>query len=78
MKEAREKVDRIVQGYPIIGNVSSYQVIHQGPVERIGEAVKRCIRDGVSMVAPGCDFWLETPAEHVTAFVEACIKYGTL
>ena len=77
IKEAREKIDKIAQGYPIIGNVSPYQVIHQGPVERIGEAVKRCINDGVSIVAPGCDFWLETPTEHIRAFVEACLRYGT-
>jgi len=39
--------------------------------------VKRCIEDGVSVIAPGCDFWLETPTEHIKAFVKACIKYGT-
>ncbi len=77
IKEAREKVDRIKEGYPIIGNVPSYGVIHQGPVERITEAVKGCLEDGVSMVAPGCDFWIETPTEHIKAFVEACIKHGT-
>jgi len=77
IKEAREKVDRIKSGYPIIGNVSSYEVIHQGPVERISEAVKDCIEDGVSMIAPGCDFWLETSTEHIEAFVKACVKYGT-
>lgn len=77
IKDAREKVDRIRQGYPIIGNVPSYGVIHQGPVEKISEAVKSCIEDGVSVVAPGCDFWIETPTEHIKAFVEACIKHGT-
>ncbi len=77
IKEAREKVDRIRQDYPIIGNVPSYGVIHQGPVERISEAVKGCLEDGVSVVAPGCDFWIETPTEHIKTFVEACIKHGT-
>ena len=77
IKKAREEVDRIRPGYPIIGNVSSYGIVHQGPDERISEAVKRCIEDGVSMVAPGCDFWIETPTEHIKAFVDACIKYGT-
>jgi len=77
IKDAREKVDRIRQGYPIIGNVPSYGVIHQGPVEKISEAVRSCIEDGVSVVAPGCDFWIETPTEHIKAFVEACIKHGT-
>jgi [methyl-Co(III) methanol-specific corrinoid protein]:coenzyme M methyltransferase len=77
INKAREEVDRIRPGYPLIGNVPSYGILHQGPVERIGEYVKRSIEDGVSMVAPGCDFWLETPTEHIKVFVDACIKHGT-
>jgi len=77
IKEAKEKADRTQPGYPIIGNVPSYKVIHQGPIERINEAVKSCIEDGVDILAPGCDFWLETPTHHIKAFVEACIKYGS-
>jgi [methyl-Co(III) methanol-specific corrinoid protein]:coenzyme M methyltransferase len=77
IKKAREKIDRIKPGYPLIGNVPSYGILHQGPVERIREAVKSCIEDGVDIVAPGCDFWLETPTENIKAFVDACIKYGT-
>lgn len=78
VKKAREIVDKIKLGYPVIGNVPSYGVIHQGPIERIEMAVKKCIEDGINMVSPGCDFWLETPTEHIKAFVNACIKYGTL
>jgi [methyl-Co(III) methanol-specific corrinoid protein]:coenzyme M methyltransferase len=77
IKKAREEIDRIKPEYPLIGNVPSYGVLHQGPVERIGEAVKSCIEDGVDIVAPGCDFWLETPTDNIKAFVDACIKYGT-
>jgi [methyl-Co(III) methanol-specific corrinoid protein]:coenzyme M methyltransferase len=77
IKEAKEKVDRSRLGYPIIGNVPSYKVIHQGPLERINEAVKSCVEDGVDILAPGCDFWLETPTQHIKAFVKACIKYGS-
>jgi len=73
IKEVREKVEKIRPGYPIIGNVPSYDVIYQGPIEKIQAAVKRCIEDGVSMVAPGCDFWIETPTEHIKAFVRACM-----
>jgi MtaA/CmuA family methyltransferase len=73
IKEARETVEKIRPGYPIIGNVPSYDVIHQGPIEKIQAAVKRCMEDGVSMVASGCDFWIETPTEHIEAFVRACI-----
>jgi uroporphyrinogen-III decarboxylase len=51
-------------------------VIHLGPIERINEFVRNDIENGVDMVAPGCDFWLETPTEHVKAFVDAVINYG--
>ncbi len=77
IKKSREKIDVIKPGFPLIGNVPSYGVIHQGPAERISEAVKECIADGVSIVAPGCDFWIETPTEHIKAFVDACKKSGT-
>ena len=73
---ARRIVDGKKPGYPIIGNIPAYDVIHAGPVERIGEAVGSAIQDGVDMVAPGCDFWLETPTENIGAFVDAVVKHG--
>jgi [methyl-Co(III) methanol-specific corrinoid protein]:coenzyme M methyltransferase len=73
---ARRIVDGKKPGYPIIGNIPPYDVIHAGPVERIGEAVASAIQDGVDMVAPGCDFWLETPTENIGAFVDAVVKHG--
>lgn len=77
IKLAREIVDKKKPGYPIGGNIPSYGVIHQGPVERIREAVKKAIDEGVDMVAPGCDFWLETPTQNVKAFVDATKEFGT-
>ena len=76
MRAAREIADRVKPGYPIGGNVSAYDVIHNGPVERIKEHVKTSIEEGTDMVAPGCDFWLETPTGHVQAFVEAVEEHG--
>lgn len=77
MKLAREIADRVKPDYPIGGNINPYTVIHQGSVERIREAVKRAIDEGTDMVAPGCDFWLETPTEKVKAFVQAVAEFGT-
>jgi [methyl-Co(III) methanol-specific corrinoid protein]:coenzyme M methyltransferase len=71
---ARRLVDGKRPGYPIIGNIPAYDVIHAGPVERIGDAVDSVVRDGVDMVAPGCDFWLETPTDNIRAFVDAVAK----
>jgi [methyl-Co(III) methanol-specific corrinoid protein]:coenzyme M methyltransferase len=76
MRAARELADRVKPGYPIAGNISAYDVIHEGPVERIREHVKVAVQEGADMVAPGCDFWLETPTEHVKAFVEAVKEFG--
>jgi len=61
----------------VIGNIPAYAIIHKGPVEAIRDAVKKAIEEGTDMVAPGCDFWLETPTEHVKAFVDAVIEFGT-
>jgi len=76
MNEARALVNEVKPGFPIGGNISAI-MIHKGPVEAIRDAVKRAIEEGTDMVAPGCDFWLETPTEHVKAFVNATIEHGT-
>jgi len=75
--KAREIVDKIKQRYPIIGNVPAYNVIHLGPAEKINECVSEAIENGVDAVAPGCDFWLETPTEHLKIFVDAVAQFGT-
>ena len=76
INRARGLADSKEPGYPIIGNIPAYDVIHAGPVERIGEAVENAVRDGVDIVAPGCDFWLETQTDNISAFVNAIVKHG--
>ncbi len=78
MKIARQIVDQIKPGYPIGGNINPFSTIYQGPSEIIKDAVKKAINEGTYMVAPGCDFWLETPTEHIRAFVQATKEFGTL
>ena len=77
INEARKIVDMIKPGYPLIGNLSALGVIHLGPVGKIREFVKKDIENGVDMVAPGCDFWLETPTDHIRALVDATKEFGT-
>lgn len=77
MKTAKEIADRVKRGYPIGGNINAFTVIHEGPVDKIREFVRRAIENGTDMVAPGCDFFLETPTEHVKAFVDAVTEFGT-
>lgn len=73
---ARKIADQLRPGYPIGGNINPFSVIHAGPPERIRQAVQQVIEEGIDLVAPGCDFWLETPTEHVQTFVEAVAEYG--
>ncbi|MEM1512918.1 MAG: uroporphyrinogen decarboxylase family protein [Candidatus Jordarchaeales archaeon] len=68
---ARKILDYSKPGYPLIGNIDPVEVLYEGPEEKIRIAVKKAIEDGVSMVAPGSDFWIETPTRHVSAMVEA-------
>jgi uroporphyrinogen-III decarboxylase len=75
---ARKIADQIIPGYPIGGNINPFSVIHVGPPKRIWRIVQQVIEAGVDMVAPGCDFWLETSTEHVKTFVEAVAAYGTV
>ena len=78
MRAAREIADKVKQGYPIGGNISAYDVIHGGPIERITEQVRQVIEDGADMVTPGCDFWIETPTKNVRAFVESVEAFGKI
>lgn len=77
IKEARKVIERINPKTALMGNVPAHGIIHFGPFERIRDFVKKVIDDGVDMVAPGCDFWLETPTDHMRAFVNATIEFGT-
>jgi len=77
ISKVKEVVKNVHSNCVVIGNIPAYEVIHKGPVEAIRDAVKRAIEEGTDMVAPGCDFWLETPTEHVKAFANAAIKFGT-
>jgi len=77
LSKAKEVVKTAGSNCVLIGNVPAFTVIHKGPVEAIREAVKHAIEEGTDMAAPGCDFWLETPTEHVKAFVDAVAEFGT-
>jgi uroporphyrinogen-III decarboxylase len=77
MVEAKKIAEEHNPGYIIGGNINAYNVIHGSPVEVIRQRVKKVVEEGTDMIMPGCDYWLETPTEHIKAFVEAAIEYGT-
>ena len=71
--QARRKADRIRPNYPIAGNISP-KLLCEGTPNQILQAVKEAIAEGVSLVAPGCDFMLETPTENIRHLVDAVEK----
>ncbi|MCP8321670.1 MAG: hypothetical protein H3Z52_12140 [archaeon] len=75
--KAKEIVNRVNPKVAFMGNIPAFGIIHQAPPEDIKKFVKLVIDNGVDMVSPGCDFWLETPTEHIKAFVDATIELGT-
>ncbi|MGD8505778.1 MAG: uroporphyrinogen decarboxylase family protein [Candidatus Bathyarchaeota archaeon] len=77
MLEARKIADEHKPDYILGGNIDPYKVIHGSSVEVIRDRVKQVIDEGTDMVCPGCDYWIETPREHIKAFVSAAIEYGT-
>ncbi|MBS7288362.1 MAG: hypothetical protein KIH01_06355 [Candidatus Freyarchaeota archaeon] len=76
VSDARRILDYLKPGYPIIGNIDPVDVLYEGPEEKIRSAVRRAIDEGVSMVAPGSDFWIETPAKHISVMVESARVFG--
>lgn len=78
MDGARRIADSVRLCYPLIGNISSRETIHEGSTEAIQKSVEKVIKQGVDAVAPGCDFWIGTPTEHIKVFVNAVEKYGKI
>ncbi len=76
MPEARKIADEHRPGYVIGGNVDPYGVIHGSSPDAIRDGVKSVVEQGTDMVCPGCDYWMETPTEHIRTFVDAAAKYG--
>ncbi len=76
IKQAREITNTVKSRYPIVGNIDPYNIISKGTSAKINESVRNVINDGVTLVAPGCDFWIDTPIENMQAFVDAAHTYG--
>jgi len=78
MVKVREIANRLKGSwYPIGGNLSAFEVLFKGPIEKIRDRVKKVIEDGCDMPMAGCDIWLETPTKNMKEFVNAVIEFGT-
>jgi [methyl-Co(III) methanol-specific corrinoid protein]:coenzyme M methyltransferase len=59
----------------LIGNVSPVQILLSTPAEEVKRQAKKCIEDGVDILAPGCGIAPHTSLENLRAFVEARDEY---
>jgi [methyl-Co(III) methanol-specific corrinoid protein]:coenzyme M methyltransferase len=59
----------------LIGNVSPVEVLLAGSPERVTAEAKKCVNDGVDILAPGCGLAPHTPLRNLEAFVHARDEY---
>ncbi len=60
----------------LFGNLDPVQVIAQGDAEKIRAAVQRAANAGVDAVMPGCDLYLQTPAENLRALTQGAATFA--
>ncbi len=60
----------------VIGNIDPSKVLLNGTAKEIGAEVKRCVKEGADIAAPGCGLSPKTPLENLQAMTDAVRKYG--
>lgn len=55
----------------LLGNLDPVRVMAQGTPESIREAVQNARQAGVDAIMPGCDLYLQTPPENLSAVLDA-------
>lgn len=78
LKECKEEIEDKLS---LMGNVPPVDVMKNGSVDDVIEAVKKCIKDGADnkkgyICATGCATGVGTPKENLDAFVYAVQKYS--
>jgi [methyl-Co(III) methanol-specific corrinoid protein]:coenzyme M methyltransferase len=61
----------------VAGNIPPRDVLHNGPVSKIEEYVRKSVDNGVTLVGSGCDFWIETPSAHIKAMVDSVTRINS-
>ena len=71
------KTVKIVRGRcRIIGNIDTSGVLLNGTPKQVEMDVRRCIKEGVDIVAPGCGLSPRTPLQNLSAMTDAIRKHG--
>jgi [methyl-Co(III) methanol-specific corrinoid protein]:coenzyme M methyltransferase len=60
----------------VIGNIDPSGVLLNGTPKQVEKDVRRCMKDGVDIAAPGCGVSPMTPLENLLAMTDAIRKYG--
>jgi [methyl-Co(III) methanol-specific corrinoid protein]:coenzyme M methyltransferase len=60
----------------IIGNIDPVKVLLNGTPKKVEAEVKRCIKEGVDIVAPSCGLSPKTPLANLQAMTDAIRKHG--
>jgi MtaA/CmuA family methyltransferase len=60
----------------VIGNIDPTGVLLGGTPKQVEADVRRCAKEGVDIVAPGCGLSPKTPLENLKAMTDAVRKYG--
>jgi len=53
----------------VLGNINPYEILVDGNVDEVRDAVHASVTDGASAVWPGCDVWPSAPAQNMQTFV---------
>ncbi|RLI34840.1 hypothetical protein DRO53_02680 [Candidatus Bathyarchaeota archaeon] len=70
MAEAKKAAGKVKPGYPVAGNIST-TLLSVGSLREIADAVGKAYAEGADLIAPGCDFRLDTPTRKIQFFVES-------
>jgi len=71
------KTKEVVNGRcRVIGNIDPSGVLLNGTSRQVTSGVRRCLKEGVDIVAPGCGLSAHTPLENLKAMTDAIRKYG--
>lgn len=62
----------------ILGNIDAYKVLVEGTPDKVREAVRQAIENGVNGIWPGCDIWPDVPSANMQAMVDATKEFGKL
>ncbi|WGI17696.1 methylcobamide:CoM methyltransferase MtaA [Methanonatronarchaeum sp. AMET-Sl] len=67
-----QEAKKIIDGRAsLIGNISTSQTMLDGTPQQVKKEAKKCLQDGVDILAPGCGIAPRTPTKNIKALIQA-------